>query len=100
MLSLPELLDSTRRTCSSSSPTGPTASEAADDDVEEGDDGVNYGSKDGANTVDDGHKAGTNRLEDAFDLKRGASCQLAVPWSSATKGSSRKNLRKKLGLPF
>lgn len=50
-----------------------SAGQAADDDVEEGDDAADDGLEDGADAVDDGHEDGADRSEDGFDL-----CGLSV----------------------
>ena len=46
-----------------SSPSA-TASEARDDDVKDGDDSSDDGLQDRSNTVDNGHEASANGLED------------------------------------
>lgn len=56
-----------------SSPTTPApraslAGQAADDDVEDGDDAVQDGTEDGADGVDDAHQASADSVEDAGDL--------------------------------
>ena len=48
--------------------TAAPACQTGDDDVEEGDDGVDDGCEDGADSVDDGHQAVANRAEDGFNL--------------------------------
>ena len=48
--------------------TRAAAGEAADDDAEEGGDGVDDALKDTGNTVDDGHDSVTDGAEAALDL--------------------------------
>ena len=49
--------------------TGAVAGEAADDDVEDGDDAVDNGLEDAGNAVDDGHDGSADGLEDRLDLQ-------------------------------
>lgn len=48
--------------------TAPTTGQARDDDVEETGDGTDDCLEDTCNAVDDGHEAGTDSLEDRFNL--------------------------------
>lgn len=48
--------------------TTPAAGQAADDDVEEGDNAVDDGSAGGADGVDNGHEHIADGAEDGFDL--------------------------------
>jgi hypothetical protein len=48
--------------------TGATAGQAADDDVEEGDDAVEDGLEDGGDGVDNAHETSANCCEERFDL--------------------------------
>jgi hypothetical protein len=58
----------TRRPTSASPATATTASEARDDDVEEGGNGADNGLQDGGNAVNDGHETGADGLAERFDL--------------------------------
>jgi hypothetical protein len=58
----------TRPPTSASSATATTASEARDDDVEEGCNSADNGLQDGGNAVNDGHEAGADGLAERFDL--------------------------------
>ncbi len=53
---------------STSSSSATAAGEARDENVEEGSDGTDYALEDGSNTIDDGHEAGTDGSEKAFNL--------------------------------
>ena len=53
---------------SSSSPTGFTASQAADDDVEDRDDAADDCVEDCSDSRDDGRESSTDCAEDVFDL--------------------------------
>jgi len=46
-----------------------SAGQARNDDVEEGDDGVDDSGADGADGVDDGHEAVADRAEDGFNAR-------------------------------
>lgn len=62
---------------STSSPTAAaSASQAGDEDVEEGDDGIDDTGEDGSDSVDDGHETSTDGAEHACDLERMLVCIL------------------------
>lgn len=52
---------------SSAAAAGAVARQAADDDVEDGDDAVQDGLEDRGDAVDDGHEGGADGLEDGLD---------------------------------
>ena len=61
-------LDSTSVCSPSPSTTATTAGEAADDDAEEGDDGVDDRLKTSSDGVDNGHDAVSDGAEEVLDL--------------------------------
>lgn len=73
----------TRRMSSLSLTATAAASQAGDEDVEEGDDGVDDTGEDGSDSVDDGHETSTDGAEHACDLLRmlvGCSSIVCVLW--------------------
>jgi hypothetical protein len=57
------LLDCTRRLHAAPTTAATSTGQAADDDVEEGNDAVDDGCEDGTDAVDDGHEDVTDRAE-------------------------------------
>ncbi|TGO34573.1 hypothetical protein BHYA_0191g00090 [Botrytis hyacinthi] len=60
----------TCRTSTSSLTAAASASQAGDEDIEEGNDGVDDTGENGSDSVDDGHETSTDGAEHASDLER------------------------------
>ncbi|TGO85709.1 hypothetical protein BPOR_0372g00130 [Botrytis porri] len=58
----------TRRTSTSSLTAAASACQAGDEDIEEGDNGIDDTGENGSDSVDDGHETGTDGAEHACDL--------------------------------